>query len=185
PTRGPGDQPAEAMVVGAAWPRADAAAISDPLEERFGTLQELIRQIRNLRTQHNVPPRQEVEVIVQAGGEQARLLCDHADLVRSLAQVGNFTVTADDIEQPADAAAAPVGALTVYVLGIIDREAEIARLEKQKATLDKGIEGIEKKLGNENFVNKAPENVVQRERDRLAELKSELETVESSLAALK
>ena len=70
------------------------------------------------------------------------------------------------------------------MLDIIDTEAERARLTKQAETLRKGIAGIEGKLGNENFVSKAPAELVQRERDRLAKLQAELETVDAALAAL-
>ena len=70
------------------------------------------------------------------------------------------------------------------MLDIIDREAELDRLTKQADTLRRGIAGIEGKLGNENFVAKAPPAVVQGERDRLASLQTDLAAVEKSLAAL-
>jgi len=63
-------------------------------------------------------------------------------------------------------------------------DAEKLRLAKQAETLGKGIEGIQRKLANENFVTRAPAEVVQRERDRLADLQAELAVVEESRKAL-
>ena len=67
--------------------------------------------------------------------------------------------------------------------GVIDLEEEKARLDKQRGELVKGITGITKKLGNENFVSRAPESVVARERERRGELQEKLDQVDE-LAAL-
>jgi valyl-tRNA synthetase len=69
-------------------------------------------------------------------------------------------------------------------MGIVDPEAERARLQKQHDTLTRGMRGIEGKLGNEGFLNKAPAELVQSERKRLESLTRELEAVKESLAAL-
>ena len=86
---------------------------------------------------------------------------------------------------PADAAAVAVGNVQLYVLGIVDREKEVVRLTKQAQVLQKGIAGIEGKLGSEGFVAKAPPAVVEKERQRLASLKAEYEALQKSLEAMK
>ena len=75
--------------------------------------------------------------------------------------------------------------MKLYVLGLIDRAAERERLTKQAETLRRGVAGIEAKLANQDFLAKAPAAVVQRERQRLAQLQADLAAVEKSLAALK
>ena len=68
--------------------------------------------------------------------------------------------------------------------GIIDLEAERQRLEKKRAELSKGLEGIDKKLSNENFVKRAPQDVVVGEKERRERLTQDLGIVERNLAAL-
>jgi valyl-tRNA synthetase len=184
PRRGPGCEQGEALLVLAGWPNADAAALDAAAETDFALLQELIREVRNVRMQHNVPPKDKVSLVVQVPADRAELVTGEIDLVRAMAGVEEMIVSCEPVEQPADAAAVTARGIKGFVPGVIDRQAELTRLGKQKETLTRGIKGIEGKLGNAKFVAKAPPEVVQRERDRLAELQQELSAVEKSLAAL-
>ncbi len=184
PLRGPGNEPAETMLVTAEWPLADAAAIQPTVEEEFDLLRDLVRQVRNVRTEHNVEPRRRPDAVLAASEPAARGIRENRDLLRSQAGLGEVEVTDELGEPPRGAASVQAGAVKMYVLDVIDVGAERARLTKQAETLRKGVGGIQAKLANENFVSKAPAEVVQRERDRLAELQSQLEAVERSLAAL-
>ncbi|HUT00976.1 MAG TPA: class I tRNA ligase family protein, partial [Phycisphaerae bacterium] len=184
PFRGPGDEPAEDLLITAQWPHADAAEISAPAEEEFALLQDIVRQVRNVRMQHGVPPKRTVRAVVEARGTAAGLLADNLDLLKSQAGIEKITLGERIAEPPANAAAVTVGDVKLYVLDIIDAEAERARLGKQAETLRKGIRGVEGKLANENFLTKAPANLVQRERERLAKLQAELAALDKALEAL-
>jgi valyl-tRNA synthetase len=185
PNRGRGDLPAEPMLARAQWPHADAAMINTQIEQRFELLQDVIRQIRNVRTQHNVPPGKRLDVMIEASGTVAQALGENTDLLKSQAMLAGVTMVAPGAAQPpSDAAAISVEGARVFVLGIIDRQAERARLQKQAATLNAGIKSIEGKLGNEGFIAKAPPAVVEKERARLDSLQKELTAVENSLASL-
>ena len=184
PHRGPGDLPAEPMLVGAQWPYADAAAISGPADEEFAMLQDLIRQVRNARVQHNVPPKETVGAVIEAAGTVAGVISDNLGTIRSQGGIGEISMTDRIDAPPTGAAAVTVGGVRLFVLDIIDVAAERARLQKQAETLGKGLGGIRAKLANENFVGKAPADVVQRERERLEKLQVELAAVEESLNAL-
>ena len=185
PVRGPGDAPAEPMLVRAQWPQADAAAIHPAAERDFAVLQDLVRQVRNARTEHNVPPRQAVDAMVEATGHAARLIAENLDLLKGQATLGEVTLRESIAAPPPGAASVAAGGVKLYVLGIIDVQAELARLSKQAETLRKGLGGIVAKLANESFVARAPAEVVQRERERLSKLQADLKVVESSLEALR
>jgi valyl-tRNA synthetase len=184
PRRGPGDAPPEPVLARATWPRADARAVDPAAEEAFDRLRDVIREIRNVRQQNNVPPSQAVEVVLEAGRQDAAILSENLALLRSQANLSDARVVDDAGDPPTGAAALAVGGVKGYVLDIVDVQAERERLTKQKQTLEKGIAGIRGKLGNQNFLSKAPADVVQRERDRLETLTGELAAVEQSLAAL-
>ncbi len=185
PDRGRTGERAERMLVAAQWPYADAAAISQLVEDEFALLQDIIRRIRSARLEHGVPPKQTVNLAVEATGPLAELIGDNVPLMQGLANVADINIDAKLGEPPANAAAITVGSARIYVLDIIDTEAEMARLTKQAAVLGKGIGSLEGKLGNEKFVTKAPADLVKRERERLAKLKAELEAVDAAMAALK
>ena len=159
--------------------------INPAAEERFALLADLIRQVRNVRIEHNVLPAAKVNATVEAPGDLAGAIADNIDLLKSQANLGEVTVHREAVEVPDTAAAVTAGGVKMYVLDIIDRQAEIDRLTKRLATLRRGIEGIEAKLGNEQFLTRAPVDVVDREKQRAATLAAELAAVEKSLAALR
>ena len=184
PRRGPGDAPAEPLLVRARWPRADAGAGDAMAERQFALLQDLVRQARNVRTQHNVPAAQTCDAIVEAAGPVAELLAANVQFLKSQARLGEVTIANEPVTPPTAAAAVAAGDVKLYILGLIDREAERARLGKQVEKLTRGIKGVQGKLDNENFLAKAPGEVIQRERARLESLRAELAAVRESLDGL-
>ena len=184
PSRGPGGQAAPELLMTAEWPAEQPARADTEAERGFAVLQEIVRGIRNARNQQNVPPSQPVDAIFCAEGEAATAIEANVPLLKHLANLGEVTVSREAVEPPADASALTAAGVQAYLLGVVDRQAEVHRLTKQQATLLKGIRGIQGKLGNESFLTKAPDNVVQRERQRLAQLQDELKSVENLLAQL-
>jgi valyl-tRNA synthetase len=185
PVRGPADEQAEPLLALARWPLADAGAINEKAEKDFELLAELVRQIRNARSRHNVPPGKKLTVLAEAAGQTGSLIADNAELLKSQANLAEVAVHTPPVDSPADAAIVTVAGVKLYVLGLLDRAAEVQRLEKQAETLRRGVQGIEDKLANQDFLAKAPPAVIQREKERLEQLKADLAAVEKSLAALK
>jgi valyl-tRNA synthetase len=185
PVRGPANLQAEPMLIKAAWPDATAAAaISPAVQKEFDLVRDLVRSIRNARTQHSVPPSKKVGVIVQAIGDARRIISQNADLLASQANLDQMTMADADVAIPPNSAAIVAGDIKLYLLDIVDKAAELTRLTKQTQTLQRGIAGIEGKLGNAGFIAKAPPAVVEKERQRCDGLKAELAAVENSLRAL-
>jgi len=104
-------------------------------------------------------------------------------VVRHLANVGSLTI---DVEpaKPRNAATLVIGDLQIYVAEVIDAAAERARLEKELAGLDKQITGLTTKLSNEDFTSRAPAEIVQREQQRLSELKDKRQTMVTTMTDL-
>ncbi len=184
PSRGPGDIAAEPMLIRAQWPQADSAFINKAAEENFTLMAELIRKVRNVRKQHEVAPSQKVDAIIEVTPQMAGMVGDNVDLLTSQAALGELKVSSEPVSPPANASAVTAGGIKLYVLDIIDRDAEVVRLTKHKETLQRGIKSIEAKLGNENFLEKAPQEVIEKERHRCEALKAELAAVLESLESL-
>ena len=148
---------------------------------------ELLRAIRNVRSQYLLPPSTRIDIHVVPADEDAAVFLN-GDLVslKFLALAGKVTVDAGYQRQgPTGVAVASIGTAYIPLGGLIDMKKERARLEKQEAEILKGIRGIEGKLGNENFVSRAPQTVVDRERERLVELQEQLGRIHEQVAVFK
>ena len=167
------------------WPApaglADASAEAD-----FGRLQEMIRAVRNARSEYNVEPGRRVAALI-AAAEYTALVRVNKELLVSQAKIeGDTLQIAAELAAPAKAVALAVGGVTVYLplAGLVDMEAERARLQKEMANVDGQIARIDGLLGNEGFLAKAPEQVVNREKAKLEELRGQRAQLQANLAEL-
>jgi valyl-tRNA synthetase len=172
--------PGSPAMVTAAWPAAPAEIVDASVERDMETIQDVIRLIRDIRTQYNILPRQTLTATIKAPASRNELLNGQQHLIRHMANV-ETRLAGQDFVKPADAATAVHEDLEIYVHGVIDPDAEQKRLAAKKEELIAGIGRCEAKLGNESFVNRAKPDVVERERQRLAQLKEQLAAIEKNL----
>ena len=163
----------EGSVMVAPFPSSDRDGRPDPeAEHRMQLLQGVITAIRNIRGEMNVPPSEKVEVIMMAEDMEARrIINEHAEYVLSLARGKSLLVSAPG-EKPKGVATAVYGPVEVLVMlaGLIDFEEESRRLKKELDKVDKEIARSDKKLANQDFLAKAPAEVVAREKDKVLTL---------------
>jgi valyl-tRNA synthetase len=160
-----------ALIV-ARWPQQDAAMLDDAVESQMGLAMELIRSIRNLRAEYNVTPGKRIPALI-AAGEAAGFLEEQRPILCALAKLDSEQlVVRPAIDPPAQAATAVVGDVVCYLplAGLVDLEAERERLLKELAGAEARIARSEALLAGE-FAQKAPPHVVQRERDKLDDLR--------------
>jgi valyl-tRNA synthetase len=173
---------ADGLLMQASWP--SAALEDEAAAGEINWLVGLISEIRSVRAEMNVPAGAKVPVVIVGAGEdtQTRIKAHEAAILR-LARVESIEL-ADTA--PAGAAQIIVGEATVCLplAGIIDLDAERGRLGKEADKLGGEISRIEKKLGNPKFVEKAPEEVVEGEREKMAEFAERLEKVQVALKRL-
>ncbi len=148
-----------------------------------------ITAIRNLRAEYDIAPSKGLEVMIKVANEKdaARIEANKV-VLNSLAKLDSLTVLADDAETPA-CATKLVGQseLMIPMAGLIDKDAELARLDKEVKKTHGEIKRIEGKLANEGFVAKAPEAVIAKEREKLVgyqETLAKLEEQKATIAAL-
>jgi valyl-tRNA synthetase len=149
-------------------------------EAHMALVMAVITGVRNIRGEMNIAPSVSLAATVQSADERLRqLLTDYREIIANLARLSAFETTPPG-PQPPSAAAAVIEDATIYVSleGIIDFDKEIERLEKETGKLQKELKGISKKLSNEDFLDKAPEAVIQKAKDRhesLAEKRQKLQ----------
>ncbi|OPY91352.1 MAG: Valine--tRNA ligase [Syntrophus sp. PtaU1.Bin208] len=151
----------------------------------MGALIEMIRGIRNVRSEYEVDPARRIKALVQPGNYRT-LIAEHAALFARLAHVNEIAFLAAMDAAPAQAASVVVGDATIYLplAGMIDLEAEQQRLSKELDMLISQLERSAKLLGNPDFVNRAKPDVVERERAKLNDLSARREALEKRLKAL-
>jgi len=178
-----GYQP-EALMV-ARWPKK--AGLADvEAEAQMGLIMDIVRAIRNARAEYDVPPARRIAALVSAG-EQAPLLAEQQTILASLARLDEARLQiATALEVTEKAVTLVVGGMTVHLplAGMVDLAAERARLSGELAETEQRIARAEVLLANPGFTGNAPAGVVQRERDKLAELWAQREKLQAQLQSL-
>ena len=172
----------DGLLCHAGWPGdglVDAAAADE-----INWLVQLVSEVRSVRAEMNVPPSARGPLAVVGAGEQtAKWLVRHDPAIKQLARADDIVI---ESEPPRGAAQIVVREATVCLPlgGLIDIEAERARLEKALGKAGQDIDRIERKLANDKFVANARPHIVQAERDKLAEARRALEKLQAALARI-
>ncbi len=154
------------------WPTDEAALIDEAAEKEIEFLQEVITSVRTIRAEHKVPPSTKILVLVNAKDEEAlKTVVSGQELITRLARVSELR-TGVNIDRPEQSAMAVVGAVEIYIplTGLVDVKKETDRLKKDLDRIEQDLDKIDKKLANAGFVNKAPAEVVEKQKNKRDEL---------------
>ncbi|GAB4441574.1 MAG: valine--tRNA ligase [Anaerolineae bacterium] len=178
----------EASLMIAEWPAESHAHPDDEAETQMALLIEVIRAVRNIRSEYNVEPGKQIPAHI-AGGEHHEMLSRHIEIVASLARLdrGALYLQPALAEKPAHSVSQVVsGGIEIYLplSGLVDVAAEVERIGKDLAQLQGRIKGSRARLNNPGFVNKAPAEVVEKEREKLADMELQAEKLEARLKML-
>ena len=151
------------------------------------SLKEMIVSIRNVRADFGIEPSRKLDVYIKPKTEEfEKLISSMEPALKLLAKIENLQVSMD-IQRPANTvvAVSKIGEAYIDIAGTIDVEKEIKRQEKILQDIQKSISISEKKLSNENFLKKAPQHVVEKEKQLYQELKEKAEKVQKIIESLK
>ncbi|MCT0020089.1 valine--tRNA ligase [Weissella cibaria] len=175
----------ESIVV-AAYPEEKAELDNPTAEADFQSLTDLIKAVRTIRTEANAPMSTEIDVLIKTSDENlARIFDENSDYINRFVKPKSLEISAD-VAAPKLAMTQIISGAEVYVplAELIDLDEEIARLQGDVKKFAGEVKRAEGKLGNEKFVNNAPEAVVAEEREKLADWQAKLAATESRLAEL-
>ncbi|THF83788.1 valine--tRNA ligase [Cohnella fermenti] len=179
-------EPGETITL-AAWPQYNAAFEAPEAVSEMGLLMDAIRAVRNVRAEVGVTPGKKVELLVKpTNSATSGILKRNEEYLRRFCNTSSLTL--DDALTPPDKAMTAIvtGAeLYLPLAGLIDISQEIARLEKELASLNSEVERVEKKLSNEGYIAKAPAHVVEQERAKGEDYRDKRDKVLARIAELR
>jgi len=179
------DRASEFLIV-APWPTADLARQNKETEAQFATFQAVLAALREVRSRQNIAGRIPIEFSLKCDEATAKLLQPMASYFQTMANAAS-TGMGPNVAAPPMSSKSALAGMELYVdlKDLIDVDAEIAKNQQLEQKLLGFIKAKESKLGNEGFVARAPANVVQAERDSLAQAQEQLASVRQALAALR
>jgi valyl-tRNA synthetase len=178
----PGD-PEPASIMLTSWPEPLARCSFPEAATRMERVMAVIGGIRNIRGEMEVPPSKEIAVVLSCANEEALQLMRHNEgAIVALARISNLAV-GRELEQPEDASIQVAGDVQIFVplKGLVNVEEEEKRLLKEIGKIDKDVEFLSKKLDNPSFVERAPAEVVVKEREKIAEFANKKKVLAESL----
>ena len=172
----------EGFLMVAAWPEAGNS--DEEIESEIGSVIEVIRAIRNIRAEFRLPTGTAVPATVV--GQQTNRIARHRNVIERLARVSDLSQGASSADRPKESFHLLAGQFEVYVpfAGLIDLDKERQRIADEIDGVRKQTARVERRLSTSGFVNKAPAEVVERERVRLAQLNDQSAKLHSRLEAL-
>lgn len=174
-------------IVRASYPEIDKSSINGDIEKELGLLKEIIITLRTIRAENNVPPDKKGRALIMPIDEKSSSwLFSQTHLINMFAHLEKTTVDSK-AKKPEFAGRSVVKGNQVFLEleGLIDRNVEIERLSKEIDRMERMAEGIKKQLENDNFINKAPETVVTKEKKKYNGILLNLEKLQKNLKELK
>lgn len=171
----------------AAYPEAQDALIDAEAEADIEWLQNVITAVRNVRAEKNIAPGFELEILFKNGGDDDfRRAEENQAFLMKLAKLNKLTWLNEGDEEPMSVTQL-VGDMEVLVpmAGFIDKDAEVARLSKSIEKLSKDLERVQNKLGNPGFVDKAPEAVIEKEKEKAAGFERDIAKLNDQIEKIK
>jgi valyl-tRNA synthetase len=167
------------------FPKADESIIDRQAEEQMAVVMDVTTALRNIRGEMNIAPATQVDAVVFGPDSLTSIVQAHSHYIKDLARLANLGLQRDG-KRPRVAASAVVRELELFVPleGVLDFKEESQRLQKEISKLEPELARSQKKLANKEFLDRAPEDVVAKERDKFGRLGDKLHKFQRQLERL-
>ncbi|MBN2394842.1 MAG: valine--tRNA ligase [Candidatus Atribacteria bacterium] len=169
------------------WPEYKKEKLKKDIEEKVSIIQGMIKTIRNIKAEMNIPLTKEIDTHIRViKSAKKELIQEYWPYIKKLAHV-HSSIIESSLEKPAYSATGVLEDIEIFVplKGVIDLESEVQRLENKLTKVEKEMTLINKKLKNIDFIQKAPEDIIQKERIKIKELTDVWNLIDKNLKALK
>ncbi|WP_282751887.1 class I tRNA ligase family protein, partial [Emergencia timonensis] len=170
-------------LIKAKWPEVSEARRFAAEEERLETAMEAIRAIRNIRAEAEAVPSKKLTAVIYAEGEKLDTIKSGERYIKDLANITDIKFVTDKAEVPEEVMSAVIEGIEIFIPldDLVDFNAEFDRLTKEKKKLEGEVKRVAGKLSNQGFLAKAPEKVVNEEKEKQAKYEDMLAKVEARL----
>ncbi len=165
------------------WPKAQKSLIAEEAEMQMELIKQVTTSLRTIRAELRIAPSAKIDAVIKANDqEKLGILREYGDYVTDLASVSVLTC-GTDVSRPKNSALAVESQIEICVPleGLVDVEQEQERLRKEIQSVQKDIERAEAKLARKDFLNKAPRDIVEKERNKLSGFQAEEEKLKQQL----
>ena len=169
------------------WPKEEKAYHNETAVGQMNLIMDAIRNLRNVRAEMDVVPSRKAKCMILASDESvAKILLEQSEYLITLASCSEVIVVADKNEVPEDSVSAVIYGAELYLPldDLIDFEKEMERLTKERTKLEKEVERVISKLNNPGFVNKAPAQLLEEERQKETKYQEMLMTVNARIESI-
>ncbi len=178
--------PANGYLIRAPWPVYSESRNFPAEEAILNKAMEAVTAVRNIRAEAEAAPSRKLTAVIVSEGETMEQLKAGERYIKDLANITEITFTGQKTDAPEDSMSKVIAGAQIFVPleELVDMEAELARLAKEKDRLTKEVQRVEKKLANQGFVSKAPQKVVDEEKAKMAKYTEMLEKVVQQLTQI-
>ncbi|MFP4498959.1 MAG: valine--tRNA ligase, partial [Vulcanimicrobiota bacterium] len=169
------------------WPEVDKSFVNKEADSEFELIMEVIKSLRNMRTEANLMPKQTARFIIETTEEKEREILETGrDVIELLSVAEKLDIELKAGKKYAKSLSARFGGIDMYMPleGLVDIEKEIERLKKEKEKISKYLNSLQKKCSNPNFLKKAAPEVVEKEQSKLEETREKMSRIEARLESL-
>ena len=169
-----------------AWPKCNKKLLNPKIEEEVGLIISEIQAIRNIRSAWQINPKDLVSVAIKISRDkEMKILKDYSSHIVQMAKISSLTI-GKQVTRPKESAVANVGRVETYVVlsGLVDIAMERQRIELALADVEKMMKALAGRLSNQDFVSKAPKDIVDKERKKGEELENRKKRLEENLKTL-
>lgn len=174
-------------IVTSAWPTVDKSLMFEESKDVMEQLVEIIKSVRQSRLEVNTPLSKEIPIKIQAKNDTIQqLLKANQHYLERFCNPSTLEIeTQIDIPEKAMTSVVAAGEVILPIEGLIDMDKELERLEKDLQKWQKELDRVNKKLSNDNFVNKAPEHVINEEKEKQVKYQEKYDGVKARIEQLK
>ena len=156
------------MIIVSQWPKVDSTFVDEEAEKLGEIIKEAVSGVRNAKSELNIPPSKKANFYIHLTNEDlAPIFINNAEIFNSLAGAEDIILIDEKLKEEAITVVRRGYEIFIPLEGLVDFEKELKRMEAEKEKLEGEIQRAQGKLNNESFTSKAPEHIVQAERDKL------------------